>query len=172
MVAGNSAVILGQLAAWHSLYLAHPAEQFMSTHKQDCLCENLPLFRWGAGGIGRDKANGWRGACDGAKSMCYLCLFSVTAFGPRKANISSSLTQYVRQCEERGGDWTRPHWLHVNFINPSGLFSHQRHNDAAVNHSKRFVTYADSLYARDVILAAAPTCGQNEMRSRHDSFRD
>lgn len=109
MVAGNSAAMPGQLPAWHSLYLAHPAEQFTSMHKQDLVIYDCPLplphflFLAARVWIGRDKTNGWRGACDGAQSVCYLCLFSVTAFGLRKANITIGLTQYVRQREGRGG---------------------------------------------------------------------
>lgn len=95
MVAGNSAVMPGQLAAWHSLYLAHPAEQFMSTHKQDLVIYDCPpqrFFRFSAARvwIGRDKANGCRGgACDGAQSMCYLCLFSVTALASGRQTLAA-----------------------------------------------------------------------------------
>lgn len=181
MVAGDSAVMPGQLAAWHSLYLAHPAEQFTSTHKQDLVIYDcpprpptffFPRFSAARVWIGRDKANGCRGACDGAQSMCYLCLFSVTALASGRQTLAAVWLDTYGSAEEERRRTSRP--LFTNeatltackiSINPSGLFGHQRHNDVF------FVTYADGLCAWDVILAAAPTCGQNEKRSRRDSFR-
>lgn len=93
------------------------------------------------------------------------------SFGLGKANISGSLTRHVRQ--RRGGEAAH---VATAFTNKATLtackFPLIQVDYSAISGTMTFfVTYADSLYAWDVILAATPTCGQNEKRSRRDSFR-
>lgn len=90
MVAGNSAVMPGQLAAWHSLYLAHPAEQFMSTHKQDLVIYDCPpnvfLFSpfqrrvCGLAGIKQTVA----GELVMEHKACVICVCSLSQLWPRE----------------------------------------------------------------------------------------
>lgn len=94
------------------------------------------------------------------------------SFGLGKANISGSLTRHVRQ--RRGGEAAHVAAAFTNEATSTACkFPLIQVDYSAISGTMTFfVTYADSLYAWDVILAAAPTCGQNEKRSRRDSFRD
>ncbi len=146
------------LAGWHCLYLPHPAEHLMLSHKQDLVIYDSPFISiacvdW-QGKSKRLEGRFWW------NTKCVLSVFVLChSFGLRKANTSSSLAQYITLCKERSGTYCSAFinshmlmglsmwicWLQVNLINLCTLLCYHFDNNAPVKYHNYLVKYSDTV---------------------------
>lgn len=155
-----------QLAAWHHLYLPHPAEHFIQTRSCDLW---QPLFfvnsMCGLAGIKQTVRGQFWWNTKHVLSVFVLC----HSFGLRNGNTSSSVAQYIALCKERGtycsafisSHMLMLYWFHINLINVWALLCHHQHNNTPINKYDHFVIYSDSLSVMST-WQQLQVCGQNE----------